>query len=200
MKITKLEYQKKDPSRVSVYIDGQFAVGVSADDILNLKIYKDKEISQEELTNIIGQSEFGKVFNFAVNFISFRPRSEHELMFRLKRKFGEDAIASLQHDIKNKLHKIGLLDDEAFARWFVEQRNTFRPKSDRIMKHELRSKGITDEIIKKTLENDETSEFEKAFKLIKKPMDREKLIRFLGSRGFSWDTIEDVLAKLKNKD
>lgn len=197
MKITKLEYQKKDPDRVNVFIDGQFAVGIDTNDVLNLKLYANKEISQEELTNIIGQSEFGLLLNFALNYLSFRPRSEWETRFHLHRKTKDEKLID---GVIEKLKKINQINDESFAKWFIEQRNTFRPKSDRIMKHELKSKGISDEIIKRTLENDETSEFEKAYRLIKKPMEREKLIRFLGSRGFSWDTIEEVLAKLKNKD
>ena len=69
MRITKLEYQKKDPDRVNVYIDEKFAVGISANDVIKLGLYKDKEISQDELNKIIGESEFGKLFNTALNFL-----------------------------------------------------------------------------------------------------------------------------------
>ncbi|MDO8515278.1 MAG: RecX family transcriptional regulator [bacterium] len=195
MIITKLEYQKNDPNRVSVYVDEKFAVGISQDDLLLLKLYKDKEITPEELNNIIAQSDFGKIFNFAVNFISFRPRSEWEVKMRLKRK--DPASGGMTDLVIEKLKKLKLVDDEAFAKWFLEQRNTFRPKSDRVLKQELKIKGISDEIIKKVLTEDETSEFEKAFLIVnkKKLVDREKIIRFLGSRGFSWDIINDVIAK-----
>ena len=197
MIITKLEYQKRDPNRVNVFVDGNFAVGIDANEVLNLKLYANKEISQEELNNIVGQSEFGKMFNFAINFISFRPRSEYEVRFRLKRKF-KDSGPGQNDDVINKLKKIKLLDDEVFAKWFVDQRNTFRPKGKRVFEQELRIKGIKPEIIKKVLSEDETSEFEKALGLIskKKLTDREKIIRFLGSRGFPWDIINDVIAKI----
>ncbi|MEK7127144.1 MAG: RecX family transcriptional regulator [Patescibacteria group bacterium] len=197
MIITKLEYQKRDPNRVNVFVDGNFAVGIDANEVLNLKLYANKEISQEELNNIVGQSEFGKMFNFAINFISFRPRSEYEVRFRLKRKF-KDSGPGQNDDVINKLKKIKLLDDEVFAKWFVDQRNTFRPKGKRVLEQELRIKGIKPEIIKKVLSEDETSEFEKALGLIskKKLTDREKIIRFLGSRGFPWDIINDVIAKI----
>jgi regulatory protein len=197
MKITKLEYQKNNQNRVNVYVDGNFAVGISQNDVLTLGLYKDKEISQQELSNIVAQSEFGKMLNFAINFLSFRPRSEWEMRFHLRKKTKDEELINR---IIEKLTLIKQIDDESFAKWFLDQRNTFRPKSDRILTQELRAKGIGQEIIKKVLSEDETSELEKALKLIKKPMDREKVIRYLGSRGFSWDIIKDVLAKLKNKE
>ena len=200
MKITKLEYQKLDPNRVSVFVDGQYAVGVNAGDVLTLGLYKDKEISPEELNKIIGQSEYGKLLNFALNFLSFRPRSEWEVRRHLKKKDTDED--QLTNRVVEKLKNIKQIDDESFARWFVDQRNTFRPKGKRFLEHELRSKGIQSEVIKKVLGEDDTNEFEKAWLIVikKKLTDREKIIRFLGTRGFSWDTINEVLAKLKTND
>jgi len=52
MKITKLEYQKDDPNRVNVYVDGQFAVGIGVDDVLKMQLFKDKEVTQKEVNKI----------------------------------------------------------------------------------------------------------------------------------------------------
>ncbi len=199
MIITKLEYQKNDPGRVSVYVDGQFAVGIGEADVLALKLFKDKEITAEELNVIIGQSEYGKLLNFALNFLSFRPRSKWETEFHLRRKTKDE---DLINKVIEKLENIKQIDDENFANWFIDQRNTFRPKGEKMIELELRKKGVSPQIIKRVIKHDQPSELEKAWLIIskKKLTEREKIIRFLGTRGFSWDTINDVLAKLKHKD
>lgn len=178
MRITKLEYQKKDPNRVNVFVDDKFAVGLAANDIIKLGIFSGQEISQDELNKIIGESEFGKLLNKAINFLSFRPRSEWEV----RRKFNNE-------DLIKKLKELNLINDENFTKWYVEQRNTFRPKGRRMLEMELRRKGI-----KTKIENN-LSETELAKRALKKKkfLDKEKSIRFLASRGFSWETIEDVI-------
>ncbi len=201
MIITKLEYQKKNPDRVNVFIDGRFAVGINSNDILTLQLFKDKEISQQELNNLLAQSEFGKLLNFALNFLSFRPRSEWEVRMRLKRK--DSGQARMTDQVIDKLKQIGQIDDLKFGQWFVDQRNTFRPKGRRMLEIELRRKGLAPEIIKAVLKEN-PNEFGQALLIVQKKFkdkfDREKIIRFLGNRGFSWDIIESVIARLFQKE
>ena len=198
MKITKLEYQKDDPNRVNVYVDGQFAVGIGVDDVLKMQLFKDKEVTQKEVNKIVAESEFGMLYNFALNFLSFRPRSEWEVRFHLGKKTKDQGLID---KVIEKLVTIKQIDDESFSKWFLDQRNAFRPKGKMVLELELRKKGISTEIIKNALTGDTASEFEKAWYLVskKKLSDREKSIRFLGTRGFSWGTINDVLGKLEPK-
>ncbi|MCL4397792.1 RecX family transcriptional regulator [Patescibacteria group bacterium] len=198
MRITKLEYQKKNPERVSVYVDGKFATGLNVNDIVKLGLYNGQEISQDYLNKIIAESDFGKAFNASLNFLSFRPRSEYEIRQYLKRKKVEDIDGVVE-----KLRQIGQINDEQFAAWWVEQRSTFRPKGKRALEMELARKGI-----KVKLPKDKESEGEKAMRAIQKKLKlwsqeklgeqkwREKIMRFLISRGFDYDTVEEVLAKL----
>lgn len=190
MLITKLEYQKKNPNRVNVYVDDKFAVGISVNDVIKLGISKGQEISQADLTKIIETSDFGKAFAFAVNFISFRPRSEWEVRQNLKRKGFENI-----DEVILKLKSIELVNDEKFAEWWVTQRSTFRPKGQLAINAELAQKGVR---LKIKLEN----EVDLALKAIKKklPMEKEKVFRFLATRGFSYDTIQAVIEKLFAKE
>ena len=200
MLITKLEYQKKDKGRVNVYVDEKFAVGLGANDVIKLGIFKGQEISSQQLQKIISESEFGKMFNSALNFLSFRPRSEWEIRQRLKKK---DPGAA-QDDVIQKLRAIGQIDDEAFCRWFIEQRTTFKPKGERALKYELARKGIPKEIISKVFETQEkgVSDFELATRIVKKKFgdkfDKERIQRFLASRGFDLNVIEEVVQKVYN--
>lgn len=187
MKITKLTYQKKDPNRVNVYVDNKFAVGLDVNDLVKLGLYKDQEISSEELNKIIGESEFGKLFNTALNFLSYRPRSEWETRRRLKLKTKDQKLVD---DVVEKLKSIGQINDGEFAKWFVEQRNTFRPKGRRAITMELRRLGV------KTKIKNDINEMELARRALKKyhgDKSKQKIQRFLASRGFGWQTIEDVV-------
>lgn len=192
MKITQLEYQKKDPNRVNVYVDGRFAVGLNVNDVIALGLSSNQEISQEGLNKIIENSNFGKAFNAALNFLSFRPRSEFEIRQYLKRKKVEDADG-----VVRKLSQLGQVNDEEFARWYVGQRQAFRPKGRRAIKYELLRKGVDKKTIDKVLpkrEDELTLAMLAARK--KKLADPVKLQRFLLSRGFDWETVKEVVEKL----
>lgn len=202
MKITKLEYQKKNKERVNVYADEKFAVGLGANDVIKLGIFKGQEITSQQLQNIISESDFGKLFNSALNFLSYRPRSEWEVRQRLKKRKKEDSGLGQNDDqVIEKLRAIGQIDDEAFCRWFIEQRTTFKPKGERALKYELARKGIPKEIISKVFETQEkgVSDFELATRVVKKKFgdkfDKERIQRFLASRGFDWNVIEEVIEK-----
>ncbi len=189
MKITKLEYQKQDPNRVNVFVDDKFAVGIEANDIIKLGIFNGQELSQDDLAKIIGESEFGKLFNGALNYLSYRPRSEWEIRRKLKFKTKDQVMID---SIIEKLKKIGQVDDEAFAKWFIDQRQTFRPKGKKMLAWELQKLGV-----KTKIEGDISDRelAKRALAKFKAKPDREKAIRFLGSRGFDWETIDEVLKK-----
>lgn len=191
MRITKLEYQKKDPNRVNIYVDGKFTVGIGTNDVIKLGLYKDQEISSDFLNKVIAESGFGKEFNSALNFLSFRPRSEFEMrqFFRRKKyEFGEQIL--------EKLKALGQINDEEFAKWYIDQRNTFRPKGKKALKSELLKKGV-----KVDMPTD-FNEKEMALKALKKyhgTVDQLKIKRYLANRGFSWDVIEEVVKKDYNE-
>lgn len=144
----------------------------------------------------------------SLNFLSFRPRSEKELRDYLKKKKCDELI--IQRIVENfKEHKF--INDEEFAKWFIEQRTIIKPKAARIIKMELKQKGIDKDLIEVLLENGKDSDFDKAKKLAEKRMPRysritekrkvyEKLGRFLASKGFEWDTVKEVIDQVFNKE
>ncbi len=155
---------------------------------------------------------FEKYYTIAVKLLSFRPRSEKEIRDKLLQKKAPleviDAIIKLLKEQK-------FINDEDFVNWWREQRTRFRPKSDRVIKQELRRKGIEKELIEKIFEQEEStmySDLDKAKILVKKqlnkiskfPLDEQykKLVNYLARRGFDWDTIkaaiDDILKKQYN--
>lgn len=220
MKITKLEYQKKDPNRVSVYVDDKFIAGIDANEVIKLNLYNGKEIEQQELSKIISESEFGKFFNATLNFLSFRPRSEWEIRQFLIRKTQGKSTNDYTEQILEKLRSIGQLNDTNFSKWFIDQRRTFKPQGKRAMKYELLRKGIDRKIIDQTLAEASTdeqpaSELDLALKALNKKADRViktisdhksrseakiKLLQFLLSRGFDYDTAREAVEKVIKKE
>ncbi len=151
--------------------------------------------------------EFEKYLNKAFHFLSFRPRSEKEVRDNLLKK---KAPAEIIERVINSLNEHKFLNDEDFARLFIEQRLRFRPKGLRIIKLELRQKGINQEIIDQTISNLQkddgevpNSDMDSAKKLVEKKMPRykdltkqeiyNKLGSYLARRGFDWDIIKKAI-------
>ena len=116
-----------------------------------------------------------KQLNKAIHLLSFRPRSAAELKQR-------GLAAAIP-----QLIELDLLDDQKFARWWVDQRLAFRPRGNIALKSELIQKGIDREIIESVLLSKE-EEISLANKfLAKKNLDKPRAQRLLLSRGFSSD-------------
>lgn len=150
-----------------------------------------------------------KFYNLALHYLSYRTRSEKEVCDKLKTKKVEPQIIE---KIISKLKEKRFINDEDFARQWIENRSRFRPRSMRLVKLELRQKGIANEIIEKIFQNSEvsiTSDLDQAKKLVEKRIERlknlpkqemyQKLGRYLASKGFDWDTIKKVIDEMLAK-
>lgn len=127
--------------------------------------------------------------NSALKFLSFRNRSIREVRdYLVKKKFLDTDIDSAIDD----LTELNFLDDEKFAKEWVEIRTHAKPSGPIKLKFELRQKGIAEEIIKKVTKLDYSSII-KAIALRYPNKDRQKLAGFLARRGFTWDQIQPIL-------
>lgn len=142
----------------------------------------------------MAEDRLQKLLDKIYRFLAIRPRSEKELFNYLKKK---KALPAETEKIFNLLKQQNLLNDSAFAEWWIDQRATFRPKGKIALKAELKQKGISEEIINLALA--EIDEFALAKKALEKKtnLDKQKLINFLSYRGFSWGTIKKVLGSIK---
>jgi regulatory protein len=198
-KVTALQTQKRNSRRTNVYLDGEYAFGLSNATAARLKV--GQEISEEDISALQMDENNENAYQQAIKLISYRPRSEKEVYLNLS-KHGFP-ITSIESTI-DRLRKNGLIDDEGFARQWVENRNYFRPRSRIILFNELKQKGISTEIIDQTL--NEIDDNELAYVAGKKQslklthLDRSEFNRKLGSyllrRGFTFDIITPTLAKI----
>ncbi|MFC1944572.1 regulatory protein RecX [Chloroflexota bacterium] len=87
---------------------------------------------------------FSRCINAALRYLSYRPRSEAELRARL---FAHGFGAGVVEEVLSRLRDKDLVDDTDFASFWVENRESFSPRSRRALEMELRGKGISPHII-----------------------------------------------------
>lgn len=199
--ITSLKPQRNG-KRLNIYIDGDFSFGIDLENFVVLGLKVGQELSQIEIEEIIKKAEFQKTLDKLLRFATLRPRSEKEVKSYLKRK---EVHESLYEELFNRLNRLELLDDKKFAIWWVDQRQSFKPKSKRILNNELRIKGIDRNIIEETLNKTEINEEKiatheldkKAYKWEKLPKNEaeRKMSDYLLRKGFSWDLVEKIVKK-----
>lgn len=192
--------QQKSKNRVNIYLDGKFGFGIDLENFIKLGLRVEQELTQKQIDEITDKSQLQKSLEKALNFAMVRPRSEREIVGWFIRK----KVANEYHDrIFEKLKKYDLIDDEKFARWWVDQRQNFRPKSKKVLSQELRIKGIKKEIVEKVLGEIKIDEGTLASELIGKNLykwekfdkfvARKKKTEYLARKGFSWDVIKTAI-------
>jgi len=199
-KITALKAQKKNPNRINVYLDGDFAFGLTR--IVAAWLSVGQDLDDEQINRLQSQDAGEVALDKAVKFISYRSRTESEIRRKLSVKgFSDEEIDKAL----DRLRSNGLVADEQYARSWVESRSASRPRSRRLMAMELRQKGVSDSDIEKALE--ETEDDDKlayqaatryAHRLANLEWDkfRERLSAFLLRRGFAYGTISPFVRRV----
>ncbi len=199
--ITAIKAQKRNRQRVSIYLDGEYAFGLSRFVAAWLK--PGRKLTQADIDRLKDEDTYEIAFQKALQFISYRPRSIDETRRRLfKKGFSEEVVeATLERLIEKQW-----LDDLDFSRQWIENRNTFRPRSERLLAYELRLKGVPDDTIQQALEKYSGDEMTLAYQAgIKKAKRcsqetyfdfKKKVGGFLGRRGFHYGIVKPTLEKL----
>lgn len=195
-KITALRQQKRSQERVNVYLDGEFAFGLPLESAIGLRV--GQTLSDAEIAALQDQDQFVRLRSQAERYLSYRPRSTAELRRHLLRKGHDEAQVER---VIAYLTERSLLDDYAFARYWVEQRVTFKPRSQMALRQELYARGVDAEAIDAALEDvDEAAAAhdaagKQAWKWQGLPYDefRAKLGAYLQRRGFSYEIIRTEL-------
>ncbi len=202
-KITALKVQKRNPNRVNVYLDGEFAFGLSR--IVAAWLQVGQVLSPEKIQSLQQEETREAAYQRALHFLSFRPRSENEVRQKLLDKgfdprVVEETIARLKTE--------RLLGDAEFAQLWTENRSTFRPRSRRLLRYELRQKGVSDDYIEEALKT-AADESELAYEAgsryahrlagLQADVFRKRLMAFLARRGFSYGTIAPVVQRISSE-
>lgn len=200
--VTSLETQQHDPERVNVYLNGQFAFGASKMLVFARNLTVGMELDEPAVAELLRDDAVERAFGAALNFLSFRPRSKREVVDYFRRKNAEPEVAEA---VVDRLVRTGMLDDREFARYWVENRQTFRPRGSRALRLEMRQKGLGSDVIDEALDgtiDEEAAAYEAGLKKVRsleKLEDREffrKMVGYLQRRGFPYGIAAAAARKL----
>ena len=200
MKITAIKQQVKRADRYSIYLDGKYSFSLGENEFLKLGLHSGQELSESDIDSYRDESAYGKWFDRTLNLLSFRLRSEWELNDYLRRK---DCPPEIIERILNKLSINGYVNDEQFAKRWVDNRRHMKPISRRKLTMELKQKSIPNDIIEIVLseDKDQTNEREILKQLVDKKRsrypDKLKFMQYLARQGYNYDDIKNVFQELE---
>ncbi len=198
--ITALEAQKRNYDRVNVHLDGVYAFSLAR--IVAAWLTIGRELTDKEIEDLKQEDNCEEAAKVALRFIDYKPRTTAELRKRLTEgKFSEQAI---EHTIA-RFTETGLINDGQYARDWVDNRQVFHPRSNRMIDYELRRKGVKQEDIEAALNgvsDDDQMAYQLASQKVNRyinlalPEFRSKLGGTLARRGFSYEVITRVVNRL----
>lgn len=195
-------------------IDGKYRFSLTIAQVVDLSVKVGNVYTPEELAQLEGESQFGKLYARALEYCLMRPHSMREVRDYLYRKTRvtkyksrtgeikerEGVSQSIAERIFNRLVERGFVSDENFAEWWVENRNQKKGTSLRRLSAELRSKGVDAKIIDSVLQESSRSDQDELQKIITKKQGRyqdpQKFTQYLLRQGFSYDDVKTALDKM----
>lgn len=234
LKITDIKQAVKNENRVNVFVNGKYSFSLDVAQVVDMGVKVGRIVSEDELADFKKASEFGKVYQRALEWVLMRPRSRRELQDYLKRcemqseakerkkdwerdreiadliargedidakrleKRAERAKKRIKYDFKEliteRLIERGYVDDEKFARYYVENRFVKKGVSQKRLRMELMKKGVDAEIIEEVLDGrDDEEEILKIIAKKRAKYDDEKLVSYLCRQGFSYQLAQSLV-------
>ena len=200
--ITALEVHRRNGDSVKLFLDDDFAMDLTS--LQAARLRAGQNLTEAEVQALSGAKAAQSAYDRALRFLSYRPRSVEEVRRYLERKaVAETTVAA----VIGRLREREYVDDLAFARYWIESRNRFKPMAPRALRYELRQKGIEDAIIDSVLS--EVDVEEAAYRAAQSRIARyrgdswedfeHKLSGMLRRRGFDGETIHVVTQRLRRE-
>ena len=194
MKITEIRPRRKGLS--ALFIDGEFAMALDTQTLLEQRIDVGKELDDEELHELITLSNEQRAKEKALWLISYRSHSKKELRDKIRRTCDAEAADKAVE----RMEELGLVNDEDFARRYAEQLLYGKRLSKRAAFYELRRKGIDQATAEEALAELDVDVHEQIRALIEKKYRnindekiRRRAVAALQRLGYGWEDIKAVL-------
>jgi regulatory protein len=214
LKITSISLQVRDKNRVNVSVNGKYRFSLDYTQIADLGVKVGKEYTEAELSELENESQFGKLYMRGLEYSLMRPHSQYELSQYLYRKtrdtrtktgsIKKGVSKALTERVFDRIIERGYVNDEAFARYWIENRQLRKGISKRKLQAELASKGVDRSIVESLLAQAERNDEDEIQKIIEKKAsrydDEQKLIAYLARQGFSYDDIKQAIEDRKQTD
>ena len=205
--ITNIRRTARDAARCSIYVDGEFFAACSIDVAAQLGLRKGLELTEELEKRLRSDERNMSLRARAYRFAMYKPRTERQVMDFLTRKY--QATPEESEIVLEWLKSFNVIDDMLFVQRFLEAARQLKPMSKIASRQKLLAKGIPPLTVDAALESAYSTEdeitsaikvAEKKIRMLAHHADAEqRLIRFLGGRGFSWTVIQQVMQRMKNE-
>jgi regulatory protein len=212
MKITAVTAQVRTPDRVNISIDGVYRCSLTINQLVESGLRVGDEVDADQIAQLVEESEFGKVYQRALEYSFVRPRSVREMKDYLYRKtmmrpvrnrrtgevvMKEGLSESVTARVLSALLDKGYVSDEKFADFWVRHRYMQKGTSMRKLRAELQAKGVSPSLIDAALADSERADETELQKVIAKKRarypDTMKLMQYLARQGFRYDDIKAAL-------
>jgi regulatory protein len=205
VEVTGLARRRGRPARIDVAFDG--AEGLCLPEDVAAGLFVGRQLDEPELAALRAEGAYREALDIAMRYLAARPRSRSEVERRLGRlspRPGRTAVdpAGARRALA-RLEELGLIDDDAFARWWIENRAAHRPLSARGLRYELGERGVSKELIDTALAgfDDDAAATDwarrRAARLV--GLERTAFAAVVGAelqrKGFGHDTIRQALAE-----
>ena len=202
MIVTDIKPQAKNTKRVNLYLNGKFYCGLELYTVMKHRVKIGNDYTANEIIDIQIAEEEGVCLNYALNLLSKSVKTEKEIIAKLKKR---GYVSEIIDNVIFKLKDYGYVNDEEFAEKYINSYS--KNKGKRLLKSELKLKGVSDAIIEDkflSVENELETAIKIAEKYVKnKPVDiktKQKCYKYLLSKGFSYDDSKTAVDKVLSLD
>lgn len=202
--ITAITPQIKDKTRCNIFVDGRFCCGLTLETTVKNRLKVGMAVTEAKLSEIQLESEKNTAFDKALTHLSATRKTEKQIRTFLS---GKGYLPAVIDYAVEKLRSYNFLNDGEYAEAYVE--NVAKRKGGRLIRMELRCKGVSDEEIDTALQTlDEETEIASATEILQKYMRGkectrdalQKAYRYLMSKGFDHEICKSALTAFGELD
>jgi regulatory protein len=204
--ITALTVQQHQSPRVSLFLDGAFAFGVSQELVRQWGLWVGRRLSAEDQGHLRDAEQLLAAQTTALQYLAARPRTAHEVRQKLRRSRVTDQVAD--HVIA-RLQARGALDDTAYTHAYLTSRLASRGYGPQRLRQELQQRGIGRALVEDAVQQDlavgdvlaaaralAAKRWPRLARATDRAKRRQKLWAFLRRRGFPAAIVQQVLTEV----
>jgi regulatory protein len=204
--LTALSVQKGNPDRLSLFVDDEFAFGVRREVAYHHNLKQGLEVTADFMRAVWEDEESYRARDLAVKYLGLKPRTRKQMADYLAGKEIDERVVAATVAWLSESH---YLDDEQFARSWVEGRMRSKPRGTMMLRWELKQKGLDADDIQQAIEEfgGEDVQLEAAVRLLEKKVGRKileftreeqgKLAQFLARKGFTSGVVYEALRRFR---
>ncbi|MED1949241.1 RecX family transcriptional regulator [Brevibacillus centrosporus] len=205
--ITAVHRDNKQKQRYHIDLNEEYAFSVHEDILVKYNLFKGTEVDEAFFHEVLVAEEKHRAYLGALRYLGFRPRTKSQLNSYLIEK---GFLPSIAEEVCERCQEQGYIDDEAFARQWVDERLRLKPRSPYMLRMELQQRGvergIVEDAVRAVSREDELiaarALIEKKAKRLEgapNPDEERKLLSMLMRKGFSHGVIQQIRGELRQR-